>query len=37
VVGIGLALFIGPWTAVKEPDDALISAEDMSLSDVGTE
>jgi hypothetical protein len=35
--GIGLAFFIGPWTAVMEPDDALTSAEDMSLSDVGTE
>ena len=37
VVGIGLAFFIGPSTAVKEPDDALTSSEDMSLSDVGTE
>ena len=35
--GMGLAFFVGPWTAVKEPDEALTSAEEMSLSDVGTE
>ena len=35
--GVGLTFFVGPSTAVTEPDDALTSAEDMSISDVGTE